>query len=1061
MFMEKFYKSLSVLILLLVLTSGVVLAQRTVTGTVLDETGLGLPGVTVLIKGTSRGTATDIDGKYTLDVPNESSILVFSFVGYVTKEEVVGNRSIIDLSLAPDFQSLTELVVTGYAVQQKKDITGAVGVVKGALLAEIPAANVESQLQGRLAGVNVISSGNPGAGSSVRIRGLTGFGANQPLYVVDGVQTFDISTLSPNDIESMTVLKDAGAASIYGSRASNGVVLITTKRGSKDTMKVSYSGFAGTQVPGNGFNNLLDTQGMADLQWLVYENGPENEATHPLFGRWTRGGPGPTIPDYIFPAGAMAGDPRVDPSLYNLDLNNMANTYLIVPANKEGTDWYKESTRNALITNHDFMLSGGGQRSRYMAALNYFEQQGILLETFSKRYSIRVNSEFDISDKVRFGENLQVTYRKNRQVENLSEGNAISSAYRIQRIIPVYDLGGNFGGNRAPTTGNGTSSVATQLRNKDNDAFDTRILGNVYVEADLTDDLTFRSSFGGALQNGYFFNLTPQTFERSENTGTSTLNEGSFYNAEWIWTNLLTYQKTFGDHAIKVVGGYESVKAGMGRSVSGTRAGFFSLNPDFLTLNNGASIVNAASFANTPSTLVSQFLRADYGYKDKYLVSATVRRDGSSKFRDQFGVFPSFTGAWRMSEEGFMKGNSTISDLKIRAGWGIMGQQVRLDPANQFTLFGGSIASSFYDIAGTNTSSQLGQRPVRIGAPDTKWEQNINTNIGLDLALFDDRLSFTLDLYKRISDGLLFNPELPATAGAASAPFVNIAKMENRGIDFQATYRNNFSNGLRFETDLVFSHFRNEIISIADGVNEFFSGGSRIGSLSINRVGNPLSAFFGYEVEGIFQNQEEVNNAPTQDGKAPGRFRFADTDGDGAITAADRQVLGTPIPDFTAGLNLSFGYKNWDMTAFFFASVGNDIYNYTKWWTDFWPSFQGAKSDAALNGSWLPSRPNATTPIAENVSNFSNNGQSNSYYIEDGSYMRLRNLTIGYTLPANMTQKLKMERLRIYAQGVNLFTLTGYSGLDPELGGGDTAFGIDYGNYPIVKQFILGLNVNF
>ncbi|WP_373495740.1 SusC/RagA family TonB-linked outer membrane protein [Aquiflexum sp.] len=1064
--MEKLYKSLGILTMLILFSSATVLAQRTVSGTVLDEAGLGLPGVTVLNKGTNSGTATDIDGNFSLNVLGNDNVLIFSFVGYHTKEETVGNRSIIEISLAPDFQTLTEMVVTGYAVQQKKDITGAVGVVKGDLLNEIPAANVENQLQGRLAGVSVISSGNPGAGSSVRIRGLTGFGNNNPLYVVDGVQTFDISTLSPNDIESISVLKDAGAASIYGSRASNGVVLITTKKGKSGSMKVTYHGYGGFQDPGKGFTNLLNTQEFANLQWQVLENGPLDTFNHPLYGQWTRGGAGPRIPDYILPAGAMEGDPRVNPDLYNLDLNNPANNYLIVRANKEGTDWFQEATRPALITNHDFMFSGGGDRSRYMAALNYFEQQGILIETFSKRYSMRFNSEFDVSNKVRIGENLQVSFRQNRQANNLSEGNGISSANRIQRIIPVYDIAGNFAGNRAPNTGNGTTSVAMQLRQKDNDSFDLRVLGNIYAEADITEDLVFRSTFGGSLQTGYYHFLSPQTWERSENQATSSFTEGAWYNAEWLSTNQLTYQKTFGVHAIKAVAGYEAVKAGIGRDVSGNRAGYFSLNPDFLTLGNGQNIVNATSSANTFSTLLSQFLRVDYGYADKYLLSATVRRDGSSRFRDQFGVFPSFTGAWRMSEEGFMKGSSTISELKIRAGWGVMGQQQRLDPANQFTLFGGNIGSSFYDIAGTNTGSVLGQRPVRIGNPDARWERNVTTNVGVDLSLWEDKLSLTLDLYNRISDGLLFAPPLPATAGAASGPSINLAEMVNKGIDFQATYRNIFANGLRFETDLIFTHYTNEILSIADGVNEFFAGGSRIGNLAINRVGHPLSAFFGYQVQGLFQNQEEVNNAPRQDGAAPGRFRFTnftgvDDDGIARISANDRVVLGSPIPDFTAGMNFSLSLRNWDMSAFFFASVGNDIYNYNRWWTDFWPSFQGAKSHDALYNSWLPSRPNATTPIAENASNFSTNTQSNSYYIEDGSYLRFRNLTIGYTLPTTLVQRWRMERLRIYAQGVNLFTLTGYSGLDPELGGSDQAFGIDYGNYPIVKQFILGLNVNF
>jgi len=1064
--MKKVYKMLSAVLLLLVLTSTTLLAQRTVTGNVLDEYDIGLPGVTVQVKGTTTGTATDADGNFSITVPGNESVLVFSFVGYFTKEELVGNRSTINLNLVPDVQTLTEMVVTGYAVQEKRDVTGAVGTVRREELTAMPVATVENQLQGRLAGVNVTTSGMPGGASQVRVRGFGSFQNNNPLYVVDGVQTMDISTLNPNDIESMTVLKDAGAASIYGSRAANGVILVTTRQGVKGQTKITYNAYYGTQDPGRGFRNLLNTQEMADLQWLVFDNSVDDDgnpiqtAPHPQYGTYQRGANRPRIPDYIIPSGAMEGDPRVDPSNYAFDLS-AGNVNQIVRANQQGTDWYGAITRNAPIQNHDITLSGGGENSRFMVALNYFDQQGILLETFSKRYSIRGNSEFNIGDRVRIGENLQVTYRQNRGIANLDEGNAISLSFRNQPIVPLYDIMGNYAGTRAQATGNAPNPMADLQRMRDNDAFDVRVLGNLYGEVDILDNLTFRSSFGGSLQNGYYHNFTYQTYERAENVGTSAFNEGAYYNTEWTWTNTLTYRETFDRHALTLIGGYESIKFGVGRGVNGTRAGYFSFDPNFWTLNNGATITAANSYANTMTTGISYFARGDYAFDDRYLLSLTLRRDGSSRFQEQFGTFPSITAAWRVSSEEFMQGQELFSELKVRGGYGTMGNQQGLNPANQFFLFGGSPNSSFYDLGGTNTSSMQGFRPTRIGNPAARWETAINMNVGLDMGLFNDKLEVIVDWYRRETNDLLFNPELPGTAGGAAAPFINIANMVNTGIDAQVIYRHNFSNDLRFESNLTFTSFRNEILNVADGVGEFFAGGSRFGNIAINRVGHPMSSFFGYEVQGIFQSNEEVANAATQDGAAPGRFRFVDLDGDGVITPADRTILGSPIPDFTAGLNLSLAFRNWDFTAFFFASVGNDIYNYTKYWTDFVPSFQGVKSENALYNSWLPSRPNATTPIAEDISNFSTNTQSTSYYVEDGSYLRLRNLQIGYTFPTAISSRLRMDRLRVYVQGANLLTLTNYTGLDPELGGADTAFGIDYGNYPVVKQYIIGVNVGF
>ncbi len=453
------------------------------------------------------------------------------------------------------------------------------------------------------------------------------------------------------------------------------------------------------------------------------------------------------------------------------------------------------------------------------------------------------------------------------------------------------------------------------------------------------------------------------------------------------------------------------------------------------------------------------FLRADYAFMDKYLISATVRRDGSSRFGadNRFGVFPSFSAGWRVSDESFMDGVDFINDLKIRGSYGTMGNQLAVSPQNQFFLFGGDASTSNYDLNGTGTSSLQGFRPVRIGNPDAKWETNITTNIGFEAGLLDGKILVVFDWYTKKTQDLLFNPEIPGTAGAATAPYINIASMLNKGVDMELTYRNNWGD-FGLNASGVFTTYSNEITKIAEGVNFFDSGGSRIGSFVRNEVGQPMSSFYGYKVLGLYQTAAELN-AQTQDGAETGFFRFIDFKTDGTITPEDRVFIGNPNPKFTYGLNLALTYKAFDITAFATGSYGNDIFNFNKWWIDFWPSFQGQKSQDLLYNSWTPTNTGATTPKASNKSNFSTNTQSSSYYIEDGSFMKLKNLQIGYNLPESVLSKIKVKSLRVYAQGINLLTVTKYSGLDPELGGSDTDFGIDSGNYPLVKQFIFGINL--
>ncbi len=1021
-------------------------AQAVITGKVTNTEGEPLVGASVLIKGTTNGALTDNNGSFSLRSSVGESLVV-SYLGYTTQEVVITGTTMA-ISMEEDAVSLSEVVVVGYTSQRKEDLTGSVSVIKPQELTAIPSGNVANQLQGRASGVTVVQDGRPGSPSRVRIRGFGSFQNNEPLYVVDGVPTQDISSLSPNDIESMSVLKDAGAASIYGSRASNGVIVITTKHGTEG-VHVAYSTYLGSQNPGTGPSNLLNTQEYADLQWKVYRNDGTNE-THPFYGPSSAASP--TLPSWA-----------------------------------AQTNWWDALTNNAMIQNHDISLSGGSKNARFYGGVNFFDQQGVVIQTFSQRLSARFNSEFNVKNRVTIGQNMTITHtRSGRGVGNLDESSPIQDIYRTQAIVPVYITSplqgtaysyqvGDYGGTGiAARLGNAINPVANANRNKDDFGFNIRFLGSAYADVKILESLHFRSTFGGTFGMNYYNDYTFATYENAENVGTPAFQEGAGYGGDWVWTNALTFKKSFGVSNLQAVAGYEAVKYGIGRSVYGRRAGYFSDAVSFRTLTNGASIVNTESFVGTPTTLVSQFLRVDYGYDNRYLLSATVRRDGSSRFGldNRYGVFPSITAGWRLGQEAFLKGNSVISDLKIRGGYGTMGNQLALSPQNAFYLYGGSTGSSYYDLNGTGNSSIQGFRPTTIGNPNAKWETNVTSNIGFDAAFFDNRLTLSADWYTKTNNDLLFNPELPGTWGAATQPFVNVAKMRNQGVDLQLNYRNNFSEDFSFEGGINFTTYNNEILKVAEGFKFFDNGGSRIGPFNRNQEGFAISQFYGYQVVGLFQSAAEVASSPTQDGAAPGFFRYADLAGapdangdptgpDGKIDQNDRTFIGNPNPNFTAGLNLFFQYKNFDLTAFFYGSQGAEIFNYTKWWVDFWPSFQGQKSNDLLYNSWSADNLGATVPRASNTSNFSTNTVASSYYVEDGSYLRLKNLQLGYNFDAGIIRKAGMSNARIYVQATNLFTLTKYSGLDPELGGNDNAFGVDAGNYPVVKQYLVGLSLGF
>lgn len=1079
--MKKVYNNLkrSMLLLLWLASSHALFAQeRVVSGSVKDEGGVGMPGVNVLIKGTSTGTATDASGQYRVNVSGDQGVIVFSFIGYVTKEVSIGAQSTVDMQMELDVQTLTELVVTGYGIDKRRELTGSVSTVKTKDLVFAPTGNVEQMMQGRVAGVTVISNGQPGTASQIRVRGFGAFGGNQPLYIVDGVPTDNVNFLNPDDIESQTVLKDAASASIYGARAASGVIVYTTKKGKRgQKLNVTYDNLYGVTTPGNG-QDMLNPTDFADWTWNARRNTATATGTTPVFGHPQFGsGSTPVLPDYL-KVGSAAGvigsvDLVAEKLKYNVDPRNGA-TYQVIAANKEGTDWYGAITRNAPIIRQSLGFSGGGESHRFFIGLSGQDQAGILKYNNFKRYTLRANTEFDVLKNLRIGENMQFTYRSvlgqggaNGGQGVAADENDILSAFRMPSIIPVYDVFGGYAGTTASGFNNPRNPVASRDGQANNKGYGTSAYGNIYMEWDPMPGLTLRTSIGGSYGSGFSRQYSRWQYENSENNSAFGYGQQSSYSFAWTFTNTATYKKTFGDHSVEGLLGQEALNDGAGWFDNQSGLNPFSWDPNFVSMSTVQAPKNADGGQFKGVNFSSYFGQAKYSFKEKYILGLVVRRDGSSRFAEstRYGVFPAVSAAWRISSESFMQSVPFISDLKIRGGFGTMGNSNNVNPNNQYSLYGGSIGASSYDVTGSNSSAVGGFYRTRIGNPNAKWETSVTKNIGIDGLLFDGKLDVVIDFWQKDTKDLLLQVPITATAGPGAAPpSVNIGKMVNKGIDLAIGTKGNLTQDIKFEASVNGSFLKNEITELfgtATYLTSFNPGFRGIQPIR-NQLGHSISSFYGYKVAGLFQNAGEVTSSPTQSGAAPGRFRYEDINGDGVIDDKDRTYLGSPVPKFTGGFNFTLRMKGFDFGAYLYSSLGNKIFNVSKWFTDFYPSFQGAAISSRVKDSWTPTNTGATIPIFESASNFSTNTQSNSFYVEDGSYLRLQNITLGYTLPANLLDRLKMTRLRVYGSANNLFTISGYSGLDPAVGGAaDTNFGIDVGNYPVTRQYTIGVNVGF
>ncbi|GAC1382226.1 MAG: TonB-dependent receptor [Ginsengibacter sp.] len=1029
--------------------------NKVVTGRVTDANNQPVVNASVTVKGTRFGTNTDENGNYSITVPSNRNILVVSYVGFEDRSIAI-TGSTANITLSGRTTTLNDVIVTGYTSQKKKEITGSVSVVNVNQMKQTPAGTGEEALQGRASGVTIITSGQPGAASDIRIRGITAFGNNSPLILVDGVRG-SMHDINVNDIESLQVLKDASAA-IYGVAGSNGVIIITTKKGRSGKARISYDGYTGVTERGPGYK-MASTLEEANAIFLQQRNSGIANPSSKQYGN----GPTPVIPDYITPFGAKEGDPRTDPASYDINSNQ------ITRANKEGTNWYNVITRNAMTQSHNISASAGSDKSSYFFSLGYLNEEGIARFQYLKRYSVRANTQFTIKDKIRVGENAYIYYKTNPTYGNQSEGSPFTTAFREDAIIPVYDIKGNFAGTKSQDLGNARNPYADIYRTKDNHGNTWAINGNVFAEADLLRHLTARSSFGGTIDNSYFYYFNFVGYENAEgNTGSNSFGEGANYNSSWTYTNTLNYSNTFGNHGVRLLLGTEAVNY-YGRGLGATRSSYFSEDPNYRILNTGSGTQANNGYAYQ-SALWSQFAKLEYNFKGKYLVNASIRRDGASVFADsvRHGYFPAFSLAWRISEENFLKSVTFINDLKLRYSWGKLGSTSNVNATNPLNLYGSRPGRSFYDIGGNSTSASQGFYRSNIGNPLTTFEGDIISNIGIDATILKNKLDFTIDYYKKKISGLLFQASGTqydrVFVGDASLPKVNIGDMQNTGVDMSLTYHGNITKDLKFDLTGTFTSYNNKIVSLP-GLPYFDGPQVRNVRITRNEVGHPVGSFFGYKVIGLFQDAADVAKSPKQNDAEPGLFKYADINGDGVIDAKDRTYIGNPNPDFTYGLNIGLTYKQFDFSTFFFGSKGNDIFDQTKYFTDFPDFFKGGiRREVAIN-SFTSTNTNTSIPKLRTTGGFSTDQVTNSYFVSKGSYLKNKQMQLGYTFAPDVIRRIGVERLRIYVQAANLFTITKYKGLDPELQSSDinntVGFGIDQGNYPHTRAFLVGVNLNF
>ncbi|WP_078063268.1 SusC/RagA family TonB-linked outer membrane protein [Solirubrum puertoriconensis] len=1047
---------------------------RQISGRVTDRaTGEGLPGATVLLKGTTTGVSTNSDGTFTLGVSGDGGTLEVSSLGYIKVERAIGTDTQINIGLATDSKQLTEVVVTGFGnAQERREVTGSIAAVKASDFKNQPIAGVDQALQGRAAGVQVTqSSGTPGSGISVRVRGAASLNAsNEPLYVVDGLPintgsytnigaggqlTNSLSDINPNDIESIEVLKDASSAAIYGSRASNGVVLITTKRGKAGKTNITLDYYRGAQTMWKMPENLSGPDQVRLFLDQVENRYPRN-ASGQIIASNLSATPWRSYADlatYLFSdAGAGSANGQltaVDNGDGIRDLAQFQN-----PDSAPNTDWGKEISRTSPITNYELTFSGGNDRTRFRVGAGYFDNVGTILGSGFKRASARLSLENSISDRVRMGVNVGLNRSVNNRIQNDNNINGVlSTAVLVASDIPKYRANGTYAKDPGASTENPLAAALEPTIK----GVSARIIGSQFTEFDIVKGLKYRATFGLdylTFKDDTFFPTTTNTGAGTNGSATSSYRQ----DLNWNHTSALSYNKTIGEsHSLgaQLVAEYQQ---SVFNEVFASATGF--PGNEVKQVSAGAQKTGASS-SETEWRIFGLLGRANYSFRDKYLVSASVRRDGSSRFgaNNRFGYFPAASVGWRVSEEGFLKGITALSDLKIRASYGQTGNQEIANFASRGLIGTGA---NFQQVGGLALS--------QLANPNLKWERTNQTNIGLDLGLFNNRVVLAVDAYQRDTRDLLQNRLLPGNTGFTSYQ-ANVGSIENKGLEVALTtvnLRGESEGSFEWTTNFNIAFNRNKVTKLLDGT-PFASGFA-------NWVaeGQPLGAFRGYRVEKIFQSQEEINELDAA-AKAlygttatyqatltrPGDIKFRDLNGDGRITGDDQEIIGSAQPDFYGGLTNTIRFKGFDFTAFIQYSVGNEIYNNN---ISFAQGMNGVfGQDKAVLNRWTPTNTNTDIPRAV-YGDPNNNRRVSDRFIEDGSYARLKQVTLGYTLPKSVIGRVKLNSARVYVQAQNLITLTNYSGLDPEVNtfsGSNTSLGTDFLVYPQARTITGGISLGF
>jgi TonB-linked SusC/RagA family outer membrane protein len=1062
-------RAVGVSVLLMLALGRTALGQRiSVSGTVSSSEGTPLQGVTVSVQGTDVRAVTGANGRYAITSAASDGVLRFALVGRRSVETSISGRPRIDVTMER-IAYLEEVVVTSsYASQRRADITGAVASVSVDATNRETGASVLQKLAGVTPGVTVSSSGSPGSRSTVRIRGISSFQNNEPLYIIDGtpVQDSYINWLNPDDITSIQVLKDASAASIYGSRASNGVIVIeTTKRGVSGPPRSTLRVRTGMVTPVRGYDDFL-IQNSLDYFQVVKQS--YLNAGRPVPANIFGDPNNPTVPAYVWPNNcglnkAPAPCATVDPSTYSYPGN------LIMPGS-DGTNWWKAVFGSAPVRDVNLDVGGGSPDNSYGVSFNYYDQGGTAKYNSYKRGTMRANTEFRRGN-LSFGENLAVALERSFGAgignDDFGEGSILGKNILMQPVVPLYDIMGNFASGKANELGNNTNPLKVAYEARNNSSRNNRIFGNAFAGYALMPSLTVRTRFGFNVGQGAFNGFAPITPENSEPNLINSINENQNQFVDWTWSNTAQYLKTFAQHTFNVLVGQEA-NQGNNRFITASMANLLNSELDSRYIQDAlgdASTKNVTS-SGGQYALLSFFGKVDYNFADKYVASVTLRKDGSSRLGPgtRWGTFPAFGLGWRITNEPWLQGSRIFDDVMLRYGWGVTGNQL-IPTGRIVSQFGGNRGDTFYDITGSNTSIVPGYRVSSIGNPDLKWEENRSQNVGADLSLFNRNLDVIIDLYKRTTENLLYNPAVPGTAGVASPPFINVGSIENRGIDFSIGHRGSWWNAT-----FIGSHYKNKILRI-DGKQDFFQGpiGIRFGNPVINQVGSPIGSFFGYIADGYFRDAADVSSSPTQAGAAPGRIKFRDVNGDGKIDLNDRTIIGSPHPNFTAGLDLGARWRDFDFNTTVFGTFGNKIFDAQKQFYIF-RNFSTNVRDDLLANSWTPTNLDAKYPRLDFNDTFSK--ELSSFYVEDGSYVRMRSLQIGYTIPQDARWfGRSLPGTRLFVQGENLFTITRYPGLDPSLpvqaverAAGDVRDqfrGIDQGTYPSNKVFSIGLITSF